>query len=37
MRFSDIEDDRFAWSWESSVDGGDTWSSLWELQYERAA
>ena len=36
MRFSDIEDDRFAWSWQSSTDGGDTWSSLWELDYRRA-
>lgn len=35
MRFADIEDDRFAWSWESSTDGGDTWSSVWELAYER--
>jgi hypothetical protein len=37
MRFSDIEDHRFAWSWESSRDGGDTWQPLWQLAYQRAA
>ena len=36
MRFADIELDCFSWSWEASTDGGDTWSSLWELRYERA-
>ncbi len=36
MRFSDIEDDRFTWRWESSKDDGATWERLWELAYERA-
>jgi hypothetical protein len=35
MRFSDIEDDRFTWRWESSKDDGTTWEPLWELAYER--
>ena len=37
MRFSDIEDDRFTWRWESSKDDGGTWEPLWELAYERAS
>ena len=37
MRFSDIEDDRFTWRWESSKDDGATWEPLWELAYERAS
>ena len=37
MRFSDIEDERFTWRWESSKDDGATWDSLWELAYERAS
>ncbi len=34
MRFSDIEADRFTWTWESSADG-ESWTPLWELAYER--
>jgi hypothetical protein len=37
MRFSDIEDDRLTWRWESSKDNGATWEQLWELAYERAS
>jgi hypothetical protein len=37
MRFSDIEDDRFTWRWESSKDDGATWETLWELAYRRAS
>jgi len=37
MRFSDIEDDRFTWRWESSKDDGATWDTLWELAYERTS
>ena len=37
MRFSDIEDDRFTWRWESSKDDSATWEPLWELAYERAS
>jgi hypothetical protein len=37
MRFSDIEDDRFTWRWESSKDEGATWDMLWELAYERTS
>lgn len=37
MRFSDIDNDRFAWSWEASTDGGTTWKPLWELAYRRAS
>jgi len=37
MRFSEIEDDRFTWRWESSKDDGETWDTLWELAYERTS
>jgi hypothetical protein len=37
MRFSDIENDRFTWRWESSKDDGSTWEPLWELAYERVS
>jgi hypothetical protein len=37
MRFSEIEDDRFTWRWESSKDDGETWDTLWELAYKRTS
>ena len=37
MRFSEIQEDRFTWRWESSNDDGGTWQPLWELAYERAS
>jgi hypothetical protein len=36
MVFSDIEADRFDWRWERSTDGGETWGSLWTIEYRRA-
>lgn len=26
---------RFDWSWQRSDDGGETWNTLWELEYAR--
>ena len=35
MRWENIEADAFDWSWQRSVDGGETWVSLWEIEYRR--
>jgi hypothetical protein len=35
MRWENIERDSFDWSWQRSEDGGDTWRSLWEIEYTR--
>ena len=35
MRWENIERDSFDWSWQRSDDGGDTWDSLWEIEYTR--
>ena len=35
MRWGNIERDSFDWSWQRSDDGGDTWHSLWEIEYPR--
>ncbi|MCB9848901.1 MAG: DUF1579 family protein [Phycisphaeraceae bacterium] len=35
MRWHDIEDDRFTWTYEGSDDDGATWSTLWEIEYTR--
>lgn len=35
MRWENIERDSFDWSWQRSVDEGDTWTSLWEIEYAR--
>ena len=35
MRWENIEADRLDWSWQRSDDGGETWTSLWELEYSR--
>ncbi|MGI8616783.1 MAG: hypothetical protein ACR2L4_08400 [Actinomycetota bacterium] len=36
MVFSDIEEARFRWRWERSVDGGATWEPLWTIDHKRA-
>jgi hypothetical protein len=33
MVFRDIENDRFRWTWESSLDAGATWVTRWEIAY----
>ena len=33
MRFHDIEDDSFTWSWERSADGGASFSLAWRIDY----
>ena len=35
MRFFDIEADSLAWTWERSLDGGETFEVMWRLDYER--
>jgi hypothetical protein len=35
MVFFNIKDDSFDWNWERSLDGGDTWETLWPIHYER--
>ena len=35
MRWENIEANSFDWRWQRSVDGGETWTSLWELEYRR--
>jgi hypothetical protein len=35
MRWENIERDSLDWSWQRSDDGGDTWVSLWEIEYTR--
>jgi len=35
MIFKDIEDNSMTWDWESSVDGGDTWTLNWRINYTR--
>jgi hypothetical protein len=34
MRFCDIADDGFTWSWASSADG-ESWRELWRIAYRR--
>ena len=36
MRFYDIEDESLTWDWESSFDGGETWTIAWRIFYTRA-
>ncbi|MCR9133659.1 MAG: hypothetical protein NXI08_13840 [bacterium] len=36
MRFYDIEQDTFKWDWESSFDGGVTWTLNWRIFYRRS-
>lgn len=33
--FFDIESDRFSWRLESTSDGGETWMTVWTLEYTR--
>jgi hypothetical protein len=35
MVFHDIRQDAFTWDWESSTDGGSTWSLHWRIHYSR--
>ncbi len=35
MRWENIERDSFDWCWQRSEDGGETWLSLWEIEYTR--
>lgn len=35
MRWENIERDSFDWSWQRSDDDGETWTSLWEMEYSR--
>jgi len=35
MVFKDITHDGFDWSWESSKDGGKTWTVVWPIHYKR--
>jgi len=36
MRFYDIEQDAFNWSWERSDDGGESFTLKWLIAYRRA-
>jgi hypothetical protein len=35
MRWENIEHDSLDWSWQRSVDGGETWTTLWAIAYTR--
>ena len=35
MVFRDVTPDAFKWLWQSSTDGGATWSTAWEIDYRR--
>ncbi|MGN8226329.1 DUF1579 family protein [Gracilimonas sp. BCB1] len=35
MVFYDINKDSFTWDWESSQDGGESWSLNWRIFYQR--
>src|ERR687897_704959 len=35
MRWENIERESLDWSWQRSDDGGETWVSLWEIEYSR--
>jgi hypothetical protein len=35
--FFDIEADRFSWRWETTADGGATWTTVWTLEYTRVS
>jgi Protein of unknown function (DUF1579) len=37
MRFFDIADDSFSWTWERSEDAAASWELLWQTRYERLA
>ena len=35
MVWFDIHEDQFQWNWERSDDNGQTWRTLWHIQYTR--
>ena len=35
MRWKNIERDSLDWSCSASVDGGETWTPLWKIEYSR--
>jgi len=35
MVWKNIRPDRLDWSWESSTDGGKTWTVVWPIHYQR--
>lgn len=35
MVFSDITEDAFTWDWQSSIDGGTSWRTNWQIEYKR--
>ena len=35
MIFSNIQKDSILWDWESSADGGKTWTTNWKIYYKR--
>jgi hypothetical protein len=35
MTFSNIRKDRFDWDWDTSEDGGKSWTSRWHIDYVR--
>lgn len=35
MTFKDIKKNSFIWDWESSTDGGKTWTLQWQINYKR--
>lgn len=35
VRWESIEHDSLDWSWQRSDDAGESWTSLWELEYTR--
>jgi hypothetical protein len=36
MVWYDIQENQFQWNWERSDDGGNTWRTLWHIQYMRS-
>ncbi|MFT6866068.1 MAG: hypothetical protein ACJA08_000895 [Cyclobacteriaceae bacterium] len=36
MVFYDIQNDAMTWDWESSQDGGETWSLQWRIFYKKS-
>ena len=35
MVFSNIEPDSLDWTWQNSLDGGETWRDVWTITYRR--
>jgi hypothetical protein len=36
MVFRDIAGDAFRWTWETSLDGGSSWETSWDIAYRRS-